>query len=207
MLHRAVVVDHGGKAPHVNREVLDELLASLRVGGVELERDAVARQHVTQLVAARGPLLADDSVHHMTRPMRDRPGRERLLDLRVEPLLRGDPSLHDREVDLSQRGRALKRRQVGQRDPRVVPIHGHQQHAPGTGMERVGSFEELNAVHAGQLQVGCHQRHLAAVVCQSLQLGQRVLGVCRRRVPGSHGRSGGPARLRPRDGPADRRPR
>jgi len=52
MLHRAVVVDHGGKAPLVNREVLDELLPSLRFGGVELERDAVAGQQVTQLMAA-----------------------------------------------------------------------------------------------------------------------------------------------------------
>lgn len=43
-------------------------------------------------------------------------------------------------------------------------------------MKGMGSFEELNAVHAGQLYVGCHERHLAALVGQTLQLRQRTLG-------------------------------
>ena len=62
MLDPAAVVDDRGEMPHVDAVLADQPLAFRGVGGVELERDAVAGQQVAQLMAAGGPLLADDPV-------------------------------------------------------------------------------------------------------------------------------------------------
>jgi hypothetical protein len=76
MEHRTVVADHGGKAPHVNPQVSDELSSGLGIRGVELERDAIAAQQVTQVMAVGSPLLTDDAIDDVARPMSDRPRRE-----------------------------------------------------------------------------------------------------------------------------------
>src|SRR6266568_4368358 len=97
--------DDGGEPRLVDVMVADEPLAGCGVCRGELERDAVAARHVPQVVAAGGPLLADDAVDQVPGPVGDGPGGQGLLDLRVDPFLWGDPSLEDEEVDPPQGGR------------------------------------------------------------------------------------------------------
>jgi hypothetical protein len=80
-----------------------------------------------------------------------RPGAERLLHLRVQPLFWGGPFLHDREVDPAERGRPLQRRQLGEGDTSVVAVHGHKQDPAGAWVQQVRPPQELHAVHAGQV--------------------------------------------------------
>jgi hypothetical protein len=170
---RAVVADEGGKPLHVDAELADQLPPMLGIHRVELEGDAVAGQQVPQGVAARRPLLADDPIDHMMGSVGDRPGAERLLHLRVQPLLGGDPALHQEEVDPAQRRRPPQCRQLAEGNTGVVAVHRHQQHPAGVPMQQVRPLQELHAV---QVQVGCHQRDLLAAVCQSLQDIQTGLG-------------------------------
>ena len=108
-----------------------ERRARLGVRGVEAERDAVAGEQVAQLVAARRPLLADDPEVLVARPVRARPRAQRLLDLRVEPLLRRDPSLQDPR---SRSRRAPTRADAGCRcraSPAESPMATKRAPAPG----------------------------------------------------------------------------
>ena len=171
----AAVVDDRGKPPHVDAVLADQLLAFRRVGGVELEGDAVAAQHVPQLMAAGSPLLTDDPVHHVSGPVRERPRRERLLHLRVEPFLRGDPSLDHRKVNQAQGGGLLQRGELGERHPRVIPVHGHQQDPAGARVQRPRPLQELHAAYVGQPQISRHQCHLTARSASPLESVQAVL--------------------------------
>ncbi len=75
-----------GQMPHVDAVLADQLLASFGIGGVKLERDAVAGEQVAELMATGSPLLTH-AVNDVSGPMGDRPRRERLLDLRVSAFL------------------------------------------------------------------------------------------------------------------------
>src|ERR1700745_2379625 len=99
--------DDGGQSRLVNAMVTDELLSGRGVRRAEFERDAVAAQQVPQVVAGGRPLLADDAVDQVPGPVGNGPGGQRLLHLRVEPFLWGDPSLEDEEVNAPEGGRPL----------------------------------------------------------------------------------------------------
>src|SRR5438874_11490848 len=91
----------------VDAMVANEPLSGCGVRPAELERNAVAADQAPQLVATGRPLLADDAIDQVPRPMGNGPGSQRLLNLRAEPFLGGDPSLEDEEVDAPKRGRPL----------------------------------------------------------------------------------------------------
>ena len=74
-------------------------------------------------------------------------------------------------------------------------------------MQQVRPLKELDAIHAGQVQVRRHQRHLVAAVSQPLQSVQASLGSVGGQPPGSRSRSDEPAPTRSWRGPADQRPR
>ena len=173
---RAVVADERRKSPHVDAEVADQLPATLGIHRLELEGDAAAGQQVAQLVAARRPLLADDAVDHMAWPVGHRPGAQCLLHLRVQPLLGSGPPLHHRKVDPAERSRPLQPCQLAEGNAGVVAVHGQQQDPAGIPVQQVRPLQELHAVHAGQVQIGCHQRNLLGVLCQPLQRVQAGLG-------------------------------
>lgn len=120
-------------------------------------------------MAARPPLLADDAVDQVVRAIGPRPGTQRLLHLRVEPLLGVNPSLHDGEIDASEGGHALQCLQLAERKAGVVLIHREQQHTAGASLQQMCPLEELDAVHARQAEVGCYKRHLVAAVRQPLE--------------------------------------
>ena len=107
--------------------------------------------------------------------MRERPRRERLLHLRVEPLLRRDPSLDQRKVDQAQGGGPLQRGELGERHPRVIPVHGHQQDAAGARVQRPRPLQELHAAYPWQPQISCHQCHLTAPICKPAEGVQALL--------------------------------
>ena len=71
--HRPVVADEGGQVLGIHAEVAYQCVALLRANGMELERDAVARERVTQGVGARLPSLTHDAVDHVAGAVRPSP--------------------------------------------------------------------------------------------------------------------------------------
>ena len=98
MQDRAIVADQSRKTPRINPEFLDQLLTRLGARCIERERDAIAGQPVTQLMAARRPLLTDNPVNDVAGPVGGCPGGQRILHLWIEPLLRAGPALGHPEV-------------------------------------------------------------------------------------------------------------
>jgi hypothetical protein len=136
---------------------------------IESERHPVSAQHLPQIVAARRPLLTNDAIHHVMRPVRDSPRAQRFLHLRIQPLLR---VIHPLTIQKSIRPSAvhpLQRRQLCKGSSRVVPIHSQQQHPAGMPMQLVSPFQECHTVHAWQPEIGGDQRHVLAAACQLLQ--------------------------------------
>lgn len=172
MQHPAACVDGRGQPGRINPEVPQQLPAAVGVRRSELEGDPVAGQEVPQLVAARRPLIPDDPVDDMARAVRQRPCRQRLLNLRVKPLLRRDPPLHHERVDPSQRGGTLQGRQLGKGNSGGVMIHRHQQHPARVPVQLVRPVQEVDATHSGQVQVGGHNRYRPPGRGQLLQGGQ-----------------------------------
>ena len=162
--------------------VADQLSPAVAVGRVEVERHAVDRQAVAELVAARLPFLADDAVHRVTRAVHPRPGAERLLDLGVEPLLGVDPPLHHPEVDLPECAGALECGQLGEGDLGVVVVHLEQEHPGDAPVQGRGALEKGDPVVVGQVESCGDERDLLPLAGQPLELDQ-----CRsRRVGGEH---------------------
>jgi hypothetical protein len=84
----------------------------------------------------------------------------------VKQLFGRDPSLHDPEVYPPECGRALKGFQLTEGNTGPAAVHRDQQRTNGTPVQRVRPLEELDAVHSGQSEVGCHERHIIASVSQ-----------------------------------------
>ena len=127
----------------------------------------------------RRPLLADDAIDHVAGAIGFCPRAERLLNLRVEPLFGGSPSLDYPEVDPSEGGRALKRLKFAEGDAGMVLVHRHQKRTNDTPVQSARPLEELDAVHPGQAKVGCHERHVVALVSQLLEEVEPGLGRAR----------------------------
>ena len=111
---------------------------------------------------------ADDAVHDVARLAGLGPCGECLLDLRVQPLVRVDPSLHNREVDAPQGCRALQRVEFVEGDGSVVLVHRHQQDAASARVQAICLFEELDATATRQMQVRDHQ-------CDRITSGRQLL--------------------------------
>jgi hypothetical protein len=134
-------------------------------------------------VAPRCPLLTDDSIHHVMRPVGDRPSAERLLNLRVEPLLRRDPPLDDPQVDLAQHGRPLQRLEFGQRNAGVVAVHRDQKHPAGVPVQPMCPLQELHPAHLGQTQIRGDQCYFTAVAREPLERREARFRRARRHHP------------------------
>src|SRR5215217_5638816 len=160
----------------MHAKVAYQLVALFRVNGIERERNAVAGQHVAQLMGARLPSLADDAVDHVARTIGLRPRTQRLLHLRVEPLFGGGPPLRHPEVDPPERSRALKRFKFAEGNVSMVLVHLHHQHTNYIPVQRPRSLEELDPIHAWQSEVGCHERHVVALLSQPLEEVEPGLG-------------------------------
>jgi hypothetical protein len=176
------VPDYCRQLVGVHPVIADQLPPRVAVRRVELERHAVDREAVAQVVAAGFPLLTDDAVHRVARTVSLRPCAEGLLHLGVDPLLWVDPPLHHPEVDLPECTGALQGGQFGERDPGVVLVHVEQQYPGDTAVQPGGSLQEADAVVVGQVQVGGHECHLLPVQGRPLKRGES--GV--RRVGGHH---------------------
>ena len=167
--HRPIVEDDGRQSLRIHPMIAQQLLALVRVRGIESERDGIAGERLAQLVAVRRPGFADDTHDLMARAIRSRPRGECLLYLRVEQLLGSRPSLHDPEVDPSERGRTLKGFQRVEGNTGATPVHGDEQRTHGMPVHGTCLCQELDAIHPGQAQVGCHERHLFAALSQPLE--------------------------------------
>ena len=155
-----VVADGGGQRLDVDPQLADEPGAGLRFELVELERHAVASHDVAQFVAARVPLLADDPIDDVVRTVHHCPGGQRLLDLRVQPLLGSHPPFGDVDVEASQRHGPPQGGQLGERDPGLVLVHGHEQDADTAPVARLRPLQQLQRVHAVEMEVDSDQREL-----------------------------------------------
>jgi hypothetical protein len=120
------------------------------------------------------PLLANDPVHQVPWSVRNRPRAKRLLHLRIERLLRIDPSLHHPAIDPAQCASTLQRRQLPKRNPGMKLIQIEQQDPRNTAVHTGGSLQKLDPIAVRQVQVGGYQRHLFAVASQHLKLGDAV---------------------------------
>ena len=174
MQHCPVVSDDRRQPGHVHLVLPDQLAAEIAVWGVEGNGHSVDGERVTQIMTIGIPLLANDPVHQVPWSVRNRPGAERLLDLRIERLLRVDPSLHHPAIDPAQCASTLQRGQLPKRNPSVELIQIKQQDPRDTAVQTGGALQKLDPVAVWQVQVGCYQRHMLAVASQHLKLGDTV---------------------------------
>jgi hypothetical protein len=182
MQHCPVVSDDRRQPGHVHLVLPDQLAAEITVWGVEPNGHSVDGERVTQIMSTGIPLFTNHPVHQVPWSVCNRPGAERLLHLRIERLLRTDPSLHHPAIDPAQCASTLQRGQLPKRNPGVELIQIKQQDPRDTAVQISGALQELDPVAVWQVQVRGYQRHLLAVSSQHLKLGDTV----RRRACGQY---------------------
>jgi hypothetical protein len=114
-------------------------------------------------------VLAYDAVDHVAHAIGFRPGTQRFLHLRVEPLFGGCPTLDHPEVDPPEDGSVPQRVQLAEGDAGVVLVHRYQERANGARVQSVRPFEELDAIHPRQSEVGRDERHIFVTISQPLE--------------------------------------
>lgn len=118
---------------------------------MKLERNAVAREKIANLVATRGPLVTNEPVDGKVGPVRQGPGGEGLLHLRIQPFFRCHPAFDGPEVDVAQGDSPPQRRQLAEGNPGVVLVHGDKEETSRARVQRMASSQQLDPVRSGQV--------------------------------------------------------
>ncbi len=160
--HGAARCDHQGQPLSVGAGRRQQAPSLGLVGGVPAVRHLVAGQELPHARGTRRPAVPDHLGGGYRPVVAGAPGREQIVQDRVELLLRRVPGLEQVVVEVDDVDRVDRRAGVGVRG---------QQHAPRARVHAEGLLEELDAVHLRHAVVGEDHRHQVA---PQLQLAQRL---------------------------------